>query len=84
MTIEAALSWLKEHNHELVGKIRKGKYTPSPVRRVEIPKPDGGIPKTRHPHGDFILHTSQRCFGMLSPLGVKTAVIRKNIMCKVL
>ena len=45
MTIEAALPWLKEHNHELVERIRKGKYTPSPVRRVEIPKPDGGIRK---------------------------------------
>ena len=28
MTIEAALPWLKEHNHELVERIRKGKYTP--------------------------------------------------------
>ena len=42
MTIEAALPWLKEHNHELVERICKGKYTPSPVRRVEIPKSDGG------------------------------------------
>ena len=42
MTIEAALPWLREHNHELVERIRGGKYTPSPVRRVEIPKPDGG------------------------------------------
>lgn len=42
MTVEAALLWLKEHNHELIEKIRKGKYTPFPVRRVEIPKPDGG------------------------------------------
>ena len=32
MTIEAA-------------RIRKGKYTPSPVKRVEIPKPDGGVRK---------------------------------------
>ena len=45
MTIEAALPWLKEHNRELTERIRKGKYTPSPVRRVEIPKPDGGIRK---------------------------------------
>ncbi len=43
MTIEAALPWLKEHNRELTERIRRGKYTPSPVRRVEIPKPDGGI-----------------------------------------
>ena len=45
MTIEAALPWLREHNHELVERIRRGKYTPSPVRRVEIPKPDGGMRK---------------------------------------
>ena len=45
MTVEAALPWLKEHNHELTGRIRRGKYTPSPVRRVEIPKPNGGIRK---------------------------------------
>ena len=45
MAIEAASSWLKEHNHELIAKIWRGKYTPSPVKRVEIPKPDGGIRK---------------------------------------
>ena len=45
MTIEVAFEWLKEHNHELTERIRKGHYTPSPVRRVEIPKPDGGIRK---------------------------------------
>lgn len=45
MTIEEVPPWLKEHNHELVERIRKGKYSPSPVRRVEIPKPDGGMRK---------------------------------------
>ena len=45
MTIEEAYPWLKEHNHELTERIRKGHYTPSPVRRVEIPKPDGGMRK---------------------------------------
>ena len=45
MTIEEALPWLKEHNKELTDRIRRGKYTPQPVRRVEIPKPDGGIRK---------------------------------------
>ena len=45
MTIEEAFEWLKEHNHELTERIRKGHYTPSPVRRVEIPKPDGGVRK---------------------------------------
>ena len=45
MTIEEALPWLKEHKVELLERIRTGHYTPSPVRRVEIPKPDGGMRK---------------------------------------
>ena len=45
MTIEEASLWLKEHSHKLTERIRKGHYTPSPVRRVEIPKPDGGVRK---------------------------------------
>ncbi|WP_207733382.1 hypothetical protein, partial [[Clostridium] symbiosum] len=34
-----------ENQKELIERIRRGKYTPDPVRRVEIPKPDGGIRK---------------------------------------
>ena len=45
MTVEAALPWLKEHGKELMESIRQGKYKPDPVRRKEIPKPDGGVRK---------------------------------------
>ena len=45
MTIEEALPYLKEHQQEITDRIYRGKYTPSPVRRVEIPKPDGGVRK---------------------------------------
>ena len=45
MTIEEALPYLKEHQRELTDRIYRGKYTPSAVRRVEIPKPDGGVRK---------------------------------------
>lgn len=41
MTIEEALPWLREHKEELLQSIREGSYQPSPVRRKEIPKPDG-------------------------------------------
>lgn len=41
MTVEAALPWLREHGGELLQSIREGSYKPSPVRRKEIPKPDG-------------------------------------------
>ena len=45
MTVEEALPYLREHQKELTDRILRGKYTPSPVRRVEIPKPDGGVRK---------------------------------------
>ena len=45
MTVEDALPWLREHREELLETIRQGKYKPQPVRRKEIPKPDGGIRK---------------------------------------
>lgn len=45
MTIEEAHSYLREHQNELIARIYKGKYIPSPVRRVEIPTANGGIRK---------------------------------------
>ena len=45
MTVEEALPWLKEHGKELTEGILQGKYKPDPVRRKEIPKPDGGVRK---------------------------------------
>lgn len=43
MTVDEMLPYLKEHKDGLVASIRNGKYKPQPVRRVEIPKPDGGV-----------------------------------------
>ena len=45
MTVEEALPWLKEHGRELTDSILQGKFKPDPVRRKEIPKPDGGVRK---------------------------------------
>ncbi len=42
MTVDEMLPYLKEHKEELLASIRNRKYKPQPVRRVEIPKPDGG------------------------------------------
>ena len=42
MTTDDLMPYLKEHGNELVQRIREGKYKPQPVRRVEIPKPNGG------------------------------------------
>ena len=45
MTVEEALPYIQENRKKLLERISRGKYTPSPVRRVEIPKPEGGMRK---------------------------------------
>lgn len=45
MTVEEVGAYLGENQKELIERIKKGKYTPDPVRRVEIPKLEGGIRK---------------------------------------
>ena len=49
MTVDELLQYLKENGEQIKEDIRKGKYNPKAVRRVEIPKADGskrklGIP----------------------------------------
>jgi group II intron reverse transcriptase/maturase len=43
MTVDDMLPYLKENRDELLKSLWGGWYKPQPVRRVEIPKPDGGI-----------------------------------------
>ena len=43
MPVEELPLYLKEHWLEVRGALESGAYKPSPVRRVEIPKPDGGV-----------------------------------------
>jgi len=43
MKVDELLPFLKEHGETLRKELLEGKYTPKPVRRVEIPKPNGGI-----------------------------------------
>ena len=45
MTVEEMLPYLKEHRGELLNALKSGRYKPQAVRRVEIPKPDGGVRK---------------------------------------
>lgn len=43
MTVEELGDFLKSNIGRLKEELIKGSYKPSPVRRVEIPKPDGGV-----------------------------------------
>jgi RNA-directed DNA polymerase len=45
MTIAAAKAYLREHWSNIRSQLLSGTYQPQPVKRVEIPKPDGGIRK---------------------------------------
>ena len=43
MTVDELLPFLKENGERIRQAIMDGTYSPKPVRRVEIPKPDGGV-----------------------------------------
>ena len=45
MTVVALSDYLKEHWSAIREQLLSGTYKPQPVRRVEIPKPDGGVRK---------------------------------------
>ena len=42
MTVEELGAYLSENGESIREQLRRRKYKPQPVRRVEIPKPDGG------------------------------------------
>src|SRR3981189_682360 len=45
MTVDQLGDYLKQHWPAIRGQLLNGPYEPKPVRRVEIPKPDGGVRK---------------------------------------
>ena len=45
MTIDDAKGYLREHWPSIRAQLLEGTYQPQPVKRVEIPKPDGGVRK---------------------------------------
>lgn len=45
VTVEELGDYIKENWESIREQIRRREYKPCPVRRVEIPKPDGGVRK---------------------------------------
>jgi len=45
MTVGGIADYLKQHWPAIREQLLSGTYEPKPVRRVEIPKPDGGVRK---------------------------------------
>src|SRR5947208_10176678 len=51
MTVGGITDYLKQHWPAIRQQLLSGTYEPKPVRRVEIPKPDGGVRKLGIPTG---------------------------------
>ena len=49
VTVEELGDYIKENWDSIRNQIRNRKYNPQPVRRVEIPKPNGGVRKLESP-----------------------------------
>src|SRR6201995_2991312 len=49
MTVDQLGNYLKQHWSAIREQLLNGTYEPKPVRRVEIPKPDGGMRKLAIP-----------------------------------
>ncbi len=41
MTVDELPEYLKQHWLEIRAQLESGRYRPQPVKRVDIPKPDG-------------------------------------------
>jgi hypothetical protein len=53
MTVEELAPDLKEHGLRLKQALLEGTYQPQPVKRVEVPKPQGGIRKLVVHHSGY-------------------------------
>ena len=45
LSIDETAQYIRENKNQIVWQLYNRKYQPQPVRRVEIPKPNGGVRK---------------------------------------
>jgi len=64
MTVGGITDYLKQHWPAIREQLLNGTYKPKPVRRVEIPKPDGGVRKRGIPTVSANCTGGQIAFGV--------------------
>src|SRR5664279_2918897 len=64
MTVHDLPGYLKQHWPDIREQLLNGTYKPQPVKRVEIPKPDGGVRKLGIPTVSANCTRAQFAFGM--------------------
>src|SRR5712691_11359051 len=64
MSVVGLSEHLKEHWPALREQLQRGTYRPQPVKRVEIPKPDGGVRKLGIPTASANCTGAQIAFRM--------------------
>ena len=64
VTVGGITDYLKQHWPTIREQLLSGTYEPKPVRRVEIPKPDGGVRKLGIPTASANCTGAQIAFGM--------------------
>lgn len=64
MTVDELPGYLEQHWPAIREQLLSGTYEPQPVKRVEIPKPDGGVRKLGIPTVSANCTRAQFAFGM--------------------
>ncbi len=77
MTVGQLSDYLKQHWPVIREQLLNGTYEPKPVRRVEIPKPDGGGAKAWHPDGAGSIRPASGDAGSATALG--SDLLRKQL-----
>jgi retron-type reverse transcriptase len=86
ITVDEIGAYLRENQQAIIEKIYKGKYTPDPVRRKEIPKPDGngvrklGIPTVKD--RIFQQAITQKLTPIYEPAFAECSFIQTGTKCK--
>jgi RNA-directed DNA polymerase len=70
MTVVGLKEYLKQHWPAIRKELLNGTYEPKPVRRVEIPEPDGGVRKAWHPDGAGAVSSASGDAGSAEAMGL--------------